>query len=569
MRKQLPGRCLFLLFALLFGCRALFAQGLNTDNTWTNNNRFKGPIPWADLSSFARPVSSVPSTTTSGMNPCTATLSTITLAGPSSFQNGDGITVDNCGTAMLATITPATPNGVNSLSAGGTGLGGGSYATITTVPTGLSQTTRYYKIVAIDKNRGVSLPSAAGLVSSSTNLGQQTCAISSGSRSGVLVTVNFSAACEAAVVGAKIHMVNDSNPDFDGYYNIKTVNSTTQIVLSTAISSTSNGWQPNDSNSSTGGNAVFFVSDHITWAAVTGASRYVICESDSGTAGTFLRMGMSQLSTSIYLDLAYDYYGSTFNGNQTFPPYITTASCNAGTPQNDALTTTIVSGAGTATITVANPAVSTSSAGYLAVFDDAPGLISAMAQQKFGTNASPGGPVYIPETPVNYSYVINSYVATPSSVVVLLLGSVTLNETWEWATNFSIIGNWANGGTTQFGWRGNAQINVGNANPGVYVSGTGVYASGVRIATSTTNGGVLMVHEGVQGFMDYMEFDTSNSSSDTLGMALVLRGSTPSSDSAIGIEHSNFHSGTTLTADTTWTPLVYVPAYQNGSGGLT
>ena len=91
-------------------------HGADVDNTWTNNNRFCGPIPWADVSCFgARAPEGVhrpPTATCEKGNP------QVVIAAPKVFRLNDGVTIYGCGatntmgTPAGLTVTPSEPWGL-------------------------------------------------------------------------------------------------------------------------------------------------------------------------------------------------------------------------------------------------------------------------------------------------------------------------------------------------------------------------------------------------------------------------------------------------------------------------
>src|ERR1700683_736891 len=91
-------------------------RGSETDNTWTNNNRFCGPIPWADVSCFGAhaPAGGVPSTTAN----CVKGNNQVVIADQNKFQLNDGVTIYGCGaTNKMASpadlkVTPSEPWGL-------------------------------------------------------------------------------------------------------------------------------------------------------------------------------------------------------------------------------------------------------------------------------------------------------------------------------------------------------------------------------------------------------------------------------------------------------------------------
>src|SRR5882757_1703014 len=127
-------------------------HGSEADNVWTNNNRFKGPIPWADASAFGRMIPR------SGISTNTANIS---LAAPTNvrltnpgFVNGDGITIWGAG-ASITMSTPGAPTITPSIAAGGTSTG--------IVKTSASGSSTYkYRIIARDKFGGLTPAGSVG-----------------------------------------------------------------------------------------------------------------------------------------------------------------------------------------------------------------------------------------------------------------------------------------------------------------------------------------------------------------------------------------------------------------------
>ena len=136
------------LYAFCLSSNAALAQGLGADNTWTNNNRFKGPDPFVDITDFgARAFTGgIPQGYWATCNG-TLTITLSTLNTGFTFVNGDGITVYGCG-AMNTMMTPSAPTITPATAAGETGT-----EWYTTSPVG---TTQYsYAIVARDRFGGL------------------------------------------------------------------------------------------------------------------------------------------------------------------------------------------------------------------------------------------------------------------------------------------------------------------------------------------------------------------------------------------------------------------------------
>src|SRR5579871_6856299 len=91
-------------------------HGLDVDNSWTGNNRFCGPIPWADVSCFGARAAAYggPRATVS----CVKGRPQIVVGAPSAFRLNDGVTIYGCGesnkmgTPSGLTVTPSEPWGL-------------------------------------------------------------------------------------------------------------------------------------------------------------------------------------------------------------------------------------------------------------------------------------------------------------------------------------------------------------------------------------------------------------------------------------------------------------------------
>jgi len=81
------------------------------------------------------------------------------------------------------------------------------------------------------------------------------------------------------------------------------------------------------------------------------------------------------------------------------------------------------------------------------------------------------------------------------------------------------------------------------------------------------NGGTLMVSDSAGSVFDHFAFSSSTSSSDYLSMNLVMR-STASGGNNYHFDYTLFNAGPDQITDKTWTPIVYMPPNQNGTGGL-
>jgi hypothetical protein len=533
-------------FGVVLPC---LAQGLGTDNTRTENDRFKRTDPLFDITAYgARSVGVSGFSTTASCNGTKA----ITLGSASSFQNGDGITIGGCG-APNAMSTPGAPTAVTpSIASGGTTTG-----IVINSPTGSS--TYSYKIVARDKYGALTAAgSATTIKTGQALLGLQTAKITTESLSSDFITVN-TLASTVLIAGALVHITGASDPDFDGWFIVHTVNSGTQFVIANApIDSRGIGWQFGDSASSSGGNIAFYLSNHIKWAAVKGAWEYYIYGGPGIT--TFNLIGQTKPSADTWVDTSFDDYGATYMAGQTFPSYVPSTAPSSAT--KDPLTTTIVSGAGTKYIVVANAASQTASE-QTAQFDDGPAILAA-------ANAAhtAGGTLNIPPGPGNF-YPINSFLRLPAGLNIKQSGALSLYETVEVQQNTNWFGDWSNDGEPQFGFVGTSGVYVYAANPGIYTVGSGIDTAYMSFFSEGTNGGTIeVVQDSVNAEWDYVNFVANNGgSSDYLSTNIVFR-STSTGGNNYHFRKTLFSGGPNQVADKSWTPLVYFPPNQNGAGSL-
>ena len=528
---------------VVFPC---LAQDTGTDNARTMNNRFKRPDPLFDITAYgARAVASGFFTTAS----CNGTR-TISLAAASSFQNGDGITIYRCG-ATNTLSTPGAPTVTPSIASAGTATG-----IVTNSAAG--RTTVSYKIVARDKFGGLTAAGPATTITrGQATLGLNTATIKTCTRSNDSVTCDTSAPT-LIVANALVHISGASNPDFDGWYTVSSTNSRTKFVINnTPLDSRGIGWRFGDSASSSGGHAAYYLSNHLTWSAVANAWEYYIYM-QAGGAGNYNLIGQTLPSGDGWIDTQFDDYGSTYMAGQVFPDYVPATAPSSAT--NDPLTTTIVSGAGTTSIVVANAASQKASA-QTAWFDDGPTLLAAATAA-----ANARGTLYIP---AGQNYPIHSFTAIPTLLTIKQVGPLQLYETISLGGSLNWFGDWGTGTEPQFGFIGSPTIGA-VANPGIYMRGNGNYLAYLGIISGNgTNGGTAIVGQDmVNAEFDYDYFlSNGGNSSDYLGRNIVFR-STSSGGNNYHFRKTLFSSGPNQVTDKSWTPLVYFPPNQNGSGGL-
>jgi len=344
----------------------------NTPNTFTAPQNIdadfhtKGPNPWYDLSRYGWYMSP-----TYYRNGTTGTMlassSTLTLASALDFANGQGLVVLGAG----PTPTISTPTGVTAAAVGATG-----------------STTYYYCVVDEDYQNGKTACSAAGSVANAVaTLGIQTYTITAGARASGVVTIT---AANSIISGSQIEVQSGTTGQsgFEGAF-------TTTSASGTNI--TYNQYGVNDASGTvTSGNlrvagqvavkwnapTAYTVLKHLIYRCTGGscalpanAANYNLVGVATGQDSYFLDRGLGALATNI----------DNGDASQTAP----TATSNGW------LSTSIVSGGGTTTLTLAASS-SNAVSGVKVVHDNWPAIVAACAS----IPANTGGAIfYAPSEP--------------------------------------------------------------------------------------------------------------------------------------------------------------------------
>jgi len=480
---------------------------------------FKGPNPNVDIRRYGArsllsnanipAVPGITASTTSGL--ATVTVSTATCAQQTSsvcFLNGDGVVVFGAGAAHTMT-TPGAPTVTPSRAAALTGTG-------FTVAAPAGGTTTYnYQLVAQNKAGGLTAASAVGTTAiGSASLGPQQVAITSYSRSGTTVTVTTTAA-HGLSVGSMVYQEGSSDTtNFGGWFQVVTVADTTHYTYSQPLDTASGA--PTGAGV-TGGNAHWFNCNHLTWTSVAGAIKYYIY---GRTGGALTLLGVSSPDNGSTA-LSWDDFGSPMMDGFLAPYFVPTTPPVAAT--NNSLSTTIVSGAGTTTLTLANTAGATLAAATI-LFDNAPTILAAHNAARLTTF----GTLYIPVA--STAFVVNSYLTLGGFIGVNVAGSLLLNDTVEPGSNERWFGNLTpqQAGAPSFAWEAQNAITVGRANPGIYqpfTSATSPSFHNVGFTTNQTNAYSLMFLEGDFNVLDNVNFFGGTTNADQTGVGLTLRGS--------------------------------------------
>jgi hypothetical protein len=304
-----------LYLAISFGSTVpAFAQGLGADNTWTNNNRFKGPIPWRDVTAYmpaggcSSSDAGLPNTTTGTISSGSATL---TLAAAKDFKNGCGIAI--IGAGPTSTLVPP-----------GSGCSISSIARSSNIVTITCSAAHGLYVTSNPESYGVVI---AGVTDTSYN------------GTFLVKTVPDTTHITYAQTGADSSSSSGTANTLWGYahgvtgsttYNYKFVGVDASMGYSAASGTTT----------ITNGNATLGVFDY-NWLNVPPVpnSREVAIYSDKGLGGALTCVGVT-------FTMGYSDYGLTLpcpTGLPTNPP-------GAAGPQM--LNTTIASGGGTTTLTL-------------------------------------------------------------------------------------------------------------------------------------------------------------------------------------------------------------------------
>jgi hypothetical protein len=367
-----------------------------------------------------------------------------------------------------------------------------------------------YRIIARDKMGALTAASPVGTTSTGqATLGDIQVSVTSCSRANNIVTCN-TAVATSLVTGATFWIQNTSDITFNGPGQVASVNSSTQFTFNQGVDTRSGG-----STSATGGTLDYYVANHLTWTLVPNAWEYYIY---GRTGGSLTLLGVSRP-----LETQFDDWGTTMMGTPSFPAYVPNTPPVAAT--NDPLVTTIVSGAGTTTLVLANAATNAVT-GARAIFDNSPNILAARA-------AAQSSPLYIPSTAnSNAFFPINSYTNFTGifgNTNIMQSGALSLTETLE----ISDLTNWfgdRGGSSVQSSvaaWTQGRIVNCSaGANPCVYeltLSGH-TRIRGLSFLNQSDQALIWLADEGFQHTYEFLDFTTGFSAADYLGVGYEGRG---------------------------------------------
>jgi hypothetical protein len=508
------------------------ASVLGLDNIWTNNNRFKGPVPWIDVTAYGvRAVVTPPQTTAT----ISAGSANATLAVAAAFKNGDGVEIERAG-ATNTMSTPGAPTVTPAQASGPIGME-------STVAAPAGSTAYAYQIVARDKNGGLTVASASGATATGNTLGKITVAISSLSRSNDSITVVTSSA-HGLSANAIVHISGALDASFSGFYSVSSItNSTTFVINNTPLDTRAGA----STSVNAGGTVAYWACNKITWTAVAGAWQYYIY---GRTAGSLTLLGVSKPTGAQHSDLEWNDYGSPMMDSISLPSYVPSTPPGAAT--NDYFVTTILSGAGTVNLTFTSTATTTVSSAVIK-FDNAPNLVTA-ANAAVGTA---GAVLFIPPTGnISAYYYLNSVTVLPVNLTVDISGVIAPNETLQIGYSNTWLGLGLTGGPPQFASDGSTGF-FGTANPLVYMDATQHGQSmfyNLQFTGNSTNGALsLLIDDAAAMNFDYVNFQSSQANpADYVGIALYMRGSSQ----AYGhhFRHCSWLGGPNQVADVSMAP---------------
>ncbi len=486
----------------------------NAVNNFTANQNMdaglhiKGPDPYNDMARYGGYFSASPPSTTAS---CTNASTSVTLAAALDFQDatsfpgtnvGHGIVLYKCGVATGLT-TPPAPN---------------------VAPFGVTSgaTTYNYKYVAEDLSGGLTAASAQGTTTTgAAALGVNTINLTSVVWNNTLngeQVYTCSSNCNIQV-NAPIRIDGFTNNRFNGNYTVIAQTSTTFTVYSPSATT------PAVTSESAAATMKVLACNILSMGAST------IGGIETG-GDTVLRYWVYRNNTLAFVVQSHDpYYEDcgTNMDNTRIPTYIPAAP---GSAVNKYLATTIVSGAGTTSIVVANAAGNTIS-GQTALHDDSQNLLAAANASHFST------PVYVPGGGVfNAATVFSS--AKASNTEIWLPNGVIINQPWVVKTNGILFRGGQPNGSNTFVFD-NAALITGNgsAYPVVMVqpmtlnsTGSGVQFKNILFNAPAVQQVAFIVDfdgNGLFGLqMSNASFQNSNSVNNINTPAAIIKGITES-----------------------------------------
>jgi hypothetical protein len=430
---------------------------------------FGGPNPGVDIRSTGA-VSAYPNTPPQipGITVnISATSSTASISSASTFRNGMGVLLIGAGTAHSMTI-PVAPTVTSVVAANSTGTG-------ITAPGPGTGTQYCFKIAVENFTGGTTAASAEACVSGPASLGGQNATIVSMTRVNQTVTVVTSSAHGFTVGCTLCGMVyiqgTLDDAQFSGAFMVDSASDSTHFTFNGGLDT-----RQGAHSSTTGGTgkAYWWNAIHVVLPTPqVGMRRYVIYEGATGAETvTAYSMPSSPVLVGEPTYMVWDYFGPTMSGNAKFNAWTPTTSPGAATANN--LSTTISSGAGTTTLTLANAASTTVTRATI-LHDDNPALLAAIHKATNTNSATGGGQIIIPALSVvgasAQCFINNSFLdfSASNAVGVLQEGCLVLGDTIKLSNDM-----WTGAPTQltcpQFSITCSMGVLVTTANPGFFLT---------------------------------------------------------------------------------------------------
>ncbi len=472
----------------------------NIVNTFTATQNFdadletKGPNPYFSLARYGGYSSATvtPPSTTGSISSASTTL---TVASAQDFANGQGIVIYKAGPATTLT-TPGQP-------------------TVTPINLVNGTTTYHYQAIAEDRNGGLTAAGTAGLTTiGAATLGANSVTLTSCARANGVATYTSSSAHNLQS-GTQINIAGFSGGTFDSCNGVKTIASTPTGTTFT----TQDGPLANETNTTGSPTATVYACNTLTFPSGTYSGNntihYWIYRSIG--AGGFSLVGVAQGIDPYWSDCGFP--------APTVPPYV--PATPPGSAQPGYLATTIASGGGTTTLTLAN-AASTTATSQTVLHDNSVPLKNAL---KAADNAL-GGEVYIPNGAAAPFWVFNATTdmsaVSLSSVERLHINSnaVWLNEPWVVHNGMEIEGE--PHVTTSFSYVNGSQIIANTAYPmlilGEYSNSSSVHFTRLLLTGNQSQQSVVLADSGGDGGgVSGLVFDDVNFSANADGTPVVLK----------------------------------------------
>lgn len=452
----------------------------------TEPMHWQGPDPWVDLSQYVQVSTSTNSTTAT----CTAASTSVTLAAAIDFANPlpmgqqQGSVLYGCGPATPL-ATPAAPSTVTPL-----GISGGS-------------TTYTYQVAGEDSFGGLTAAGpATSTTTGATTLGQNCVNISSISRVSGVTTVTTSAV-HHFINTSRFKITGTAGGAFDGV-NVMTAASGSSVTFQ----------QPEQTDLSGGaaGQICVAARNRVQWPA----------QSPPPVRWWIYRNG-ALAGVEQDPEPTWDDFGNTAPN----APYIPATPPAVATPQQ--LITSIVSGAGTVNLVVAD-AASSSNSGVMAMHDNTKGFLAAYTAAH--SSAQNGGILRFPH--LDSAIVFNAWVNIPqiSPAPTLQLGTpLSISQPFYIGQNvgFRLIGINSAGSPASFDPSYTAHISSTSYPGFLNVICTNVIYDHLLISSTAAQSGSL-IFSGLPGLGGCTTVTVTNShilaSAGSNQMALMTRGNT-------------------------------------------